>query len=198
MNYNLSILLSIIAIVIGLLALAASCCKGINTTWATFLVTVLSVLVTLLIGFQIYSALSIERRTKDLVDNYILGLNKKYDEELFKLKAFNYSNANFTQAYCLDISNTGNYLTMYHLYMMALYNSDLIDDRENCLNCIKKIELCVSKMEKAELKESDIEIYNENIEEEKIAIESILKNWGSLLSPIIERKNKKLNYVRRK
>lgn len=54
---TLSIVYSIIAVFIVILR-----CEPITTEWATFLVSVLAIMVTLLVGFQIYSIVSIDKK----------------------------------------------------------------------------------------------------------------------------------------
>jgi|GEM_PF-3834650 uncharacterized protein YneF (UPF0154 family) len=63
--------ISLLAVTISIIALFISClrCEPLEMDWMSVLVSILSILVTLLIGWQIYSVLDIKKTVKEIKSN---------------------------------------------------------------------------------------------------------------------------------
>lgn len=104
-KWNWSLIFSIIAFLLSVLA-AFQCDKRIEADWMSVLVGILSLLVALLVGWQIYNALDLNKKVKDLdglyhnirkevfneMHDFESKLDKKLKDSINEIKSKNQNN----------------------------------------------------------------------------------------------------------
>ncbi len=145
----ISLILSIISIVFSLIVLSKSIPRIFSSTELQFdyigaIIGVLSILVTILLGWQIYNVLEINKKVNDVGDKYKKVLN----DEISKAVAYTNAITIFTQGVMvLSNNDTSDYAVAYEHFALAMseYIKADNDIDKNINNCIDNMDETLKK-----------------------------------------------------